>query len=284
MAKTRVLCATGFIAIVGAIAGVPSAQAPASRACEVASVKATNPDAAGPFNPQRVSIQPGERVVLNNVSLQTIIQATYRIGSSELVGGPGWLSRERFDIEAKADDPTSADQLRLMLRTLLADRFKLVVHNETRNTSIYALVLAQNGKLGPNLHQSTTDCPTLRAQAAQSGDRDPCGVLTVGNALITGRMSVRGMTVDTLAGLLGRDAGRPVIDKTGLAGSFDWELTWTPQAFLRGAFDRERFATIDPNGPSIFTAVREQLGLKLDSEKSSVDVLVIDHVEHPTED
>jgi uncharacterized protein (TIGR03435 family) len=83
--------------------------------------------------------------------------------------------------------------------------------------------------------------------------------------------------------LLARDAGRKVVDKTGLSGAFDCELTWTPQVFLQRSFDRERFSSIDPDGRSIFTAVQEQLGLKLESTRGAVDVLVIDHVEHPTE-
>jgi uncharacterized protein (TIGR03435 family) len=101
-------------------------------------------------------------------------------------------------------------------------------------------------------------------------------------ALGTGRIAVRGLTIDTLR-VLSRDVGRTVVDKTGLTGIFDWELEWTPQAFSQRSFDRERFPTIDPDGPSIFTALPEQLGLRLESQQGQRDVLVIDHVEHPTE-
>jgi uncharacterized protein (TIGR03435 family) len=110
----------------------------------------------------------------------------------------------------------------------------------------------------------------------------PCGLRTFANALMTGRMSVRGFGLDQILGLLSRDAGRKVVDKTGLTGTFDFDLTWTPQVFLQGSFDRERFPSIDADGPSIFTAVQEQLGLKLESIKGSVEFLVIDHVEPPT--
>jgi uncharacterized protein (TIGR03435 family) len=92
------------------------------------------------------------------------------------------------------------------------------------------------------------------------------------------------MTIDQFAGLLSRDAGRKVVNKTGLTGTFDLDLKWTPQSFLQGSFDRERFPFIDPDGPSIFTAVQEQLGLKLDAEKGQGEVLVIDSVEQPTPD
>ena len=96
-------------------------------------------------------------------------------------------------------------------------------------------------------------------------------------------MAVHGLGLNSLL-TVSRDAGRPIVDKTGLSGAFDWELTWTPQSFLGRAFDHERFPTIDSEGPSIFTALQEQLGLKLESDKIAVDVVVIDRVEKPTDD
>jgi uncharacterized protein (TIGR03435 family) len=99
---------------------------------------------------------------------------------------------------------------------------------------------------------------------------------------VTGKMSVRGMGLDLLAGVLSREAGRKVVDKTELSGNFDWDLAFTPQRFLERSFDRDRFPSIDPSGPSVFTAVQEQLGLKLESQKGDGSVLVIEHVEHPT--
>jgi uncharacterized protein (TIGR03435 family) len=97
-------------------------------------------------------------------------------------------------------------------------------------------------------------------------------------------MHVRGIGIEQLAGMLQRDAGRRVVNKTGLTGNFDWDLTWTPEAFRQTPFDRERFPSLDPDGPSIFTAIEEQLGLKLQPDRDEGSVLVIDHVEHPTED
>ena len=100
---------------------------------------------------------------------------------------------------------------------------------------------------------------------------------------MTGTMSVHGFALNQL-GMLARDVGRPVVDQTGLTGFFDWDLTWTPQRFLQQPFDRGQFPTIDPGGPSIFTALQEQLGLKLESQSGEHTVLVIDHIEKPTPD
>ena len=157
-----------------------------------------------------------------------------------------------------------------------------MVHTETRTDPIWALVLARpDGKLGPNLHRATTSCAALR-EAAQPRE-DPCGLRSFAVGIGTGRMSVHGFRIAQLA-VVARDAGRRVVDKTGLTGDFDWDLTWTPQVFLQGSFDRERFPSIDPDGPSVFTALSEQLGLKLESTKGSSDALIIDHVEQPTSD
>jgi uncharacterized protein (TIGR03435 family) len=222
---------------------------------------------------------------MTNVTLRILLQIAYP-GPSEIVGGPGWMgsgpSGDRFDVNAKAAAPASREQLQLMLRTLLADRFKLVVHTETRVEPVYALVLARrDGSLGPGLHSATTDCATLRAAAAATGPLRGAGPCGLGG--LPGNMHVRGLGIEQLAGMLQRDAGRRVVNKTGLTGNFDWDLAWTPQAFQQTPFDRERFPSIDPDGPSIFTAIEEQLGLKLQPDKDEGEVLVIDHVEQPTE-
>jgi len=270
------------IASMGRIAAGQASQAPPPPAFEVASVKANK---SGPDSAQRAGLQPGERVTMTNVTLRTLIQIAYP-GMSEIVGGPGWVGSgpagDRFDVNAKADAPASREQLQSMLRTLLADRFKLAIHTESRDEPVFALVFARSDhRLGRNLRPAATDCAALRAAAA--GSAEPCGIRTFATALMTGRMSVRGLGLDQIVGVLSRDAGRKVVDKTGLTGAFDCELTWTPQAFLQRPFDRERFPSIDADGPSIFTAVQEQLGLKLEAARGAVDVLVIDHVERPTE-
>jgi uncharacterized protein (TIGR03435 family) len=211
-------------------------------------------------------------------------------GFSGISGGSTWIGEAgpssnaaRFDVTAKADAPSSHDQLQMMLRTLLADRFKLVVHTETKDEPVYALVLARSdGHLGPQLHPEERDCEPLRAVArAQPGGADPCGTPSRNGV---GRISARSKSIDLLAAILRGDLDRPVVNKTGLTGSYDWDLTWTPRQFLQSAFDHDQFPTIDPDGPSVFTAVQEQLGLKFVSEKEDQPGLVIDHVEQPTPD
>jgi uncharacterized protein (TIGR03435 family) len=222
---------------------------------------------------------------MTNVTLRILIQIAYP-GPTEIAGGPSWIgsgpSGDRFDVNAKAEMASSREQLQLMLRTLLADRFKLVVHTETKVEPVYALVLVKrDGSLGPNLHRAAADCAALRTAAAAAGPLRGAGPCGLGG--LPGNMHIRGIGIDQLAVMLQRDAGRRVVNKTGLTGNFDWDLTWTPDAFRQAPFDRERFPTIDPDGPSIFTALQEQLGLKLEPENGQGDVLVIDHAEKPTE-
>ena len=260
-------------------------------AFEVASVKQNT---SGPGTPQRVVVQPGDRVTFTNVATRVLILEAYADGSDhDLVGGPDWIGKSaqpnfdvpRFDVAAKANRPVTRDELRAMLRGLLAERFKLVTHTEMRGTPIFALVMARrDGSLGPQLHQARASCAELRA-AAQTLERgkDPCGAASFANFLMTGTMSIHGFALNQL-GALAREVGRPVVDKTGLTGFFDWDLTWTPQRFLQQPFDRAQFPTIDPNGPSIFTALQEQLGLKLESHAGEHSVIMIDHVERPTPD
>jgi uncharacterized protein (TIGR03435 family) len=220
------------------------------------------------------------------MQLQTLIYFAYNVDQYHLSGVPSWVGGrpgtdvERFDISAKAHAPASADQVRLMLRQLLVDRFHLVTHTEIRDTPIYALVVMDaNGTLGPNLHRAEVDCATLRAAAGGELSRTalPCGF-----NLQIGRRAARGLGIRELAGWLAADAGRPVVDMTGLDGVFDFDVTYTPDQLRHHPPDR--FPTVDPDGPSVFAAVQEQLGLKLEPQEGLGEVLVIDHVEHPTPD
>jgi uncharacterized protein (TIGR03435 family) len=175
----------------------------------------------------------------------------------------------------------------LMIRALLAERFKLTVHSETKDAAIYALVMARSdGRLGPELHRSETDCAAVMAAARgrgapplppPPGSPMPCGIrIGIGN------LAVGGAPLSQVASRLSMFVGRVVLDRTGLAGPFDVNLTWTPDQMPQrppGAPD----LPVDPNGPSIFTAVQEQLGLKLDSQRGPVEMLVIDRAEHPVE-
>jgi uncharacterized protein (TIGR03435 family) len=267
---------------------LPAQSAPPAK-FEVASIKLNK---SGPGSLQRAGFSPGDRVSFINVPLFVLIQSAY--GTVD-VTGPAWIGKpgqpnwdvDRFDVLAKAEDPSTQAQLQAMLRELLADRFKLVAHTETRQEPIWAIVLARrDGKLGPKLRSATVTCAELRAlwKPREPGEPDPCGTRSFVNALVTGTMSVRGFTLDQL-GILSMELGRRrVVDQTGLSGAFDWDLTWTPQRFVQGSFDRDRFPNVDPDGPSLTTALADQLGLKFESQKGDDTVLVIDHVEQPTPD
>jgi uncharacterized protein (TIGR03435 family) len=262
---------------------------------EVASVK-PNTSGTGFIN---MSVQPGGRYTAINVPLRLLILNAYRVQENQLVGAPDWATNERFDITAKADGdirppvpggPPSPVQF--MLQALLEDRFKLAVHRETRDMPIYALTLARaDGKLGPQLKPSTTDCAALVAARGGRGGPPPPGLPPpgerpmCGTRMMPGNISGGSMTLQQLTTTLAMLTRRVVIDKTGLAGGFDIDLTFTPDQMPGppppGA---PPLPAIDPNGPSIFTAVQEQLGLKLEASRGPAEVLVIDHVERPTPD
>ena len=241
---------------------------------------------------------------MTNLPLRTIIAAAYGtpqpLADFQLVGGPKWLDTDRFDIIAKAaDDPPPGPNgpppaMFLMLQSLLEERFHLTVHRETKDLPMYALVLARSdGKLGPQIHPSATDCAALmasmRARAGgpppppAPGERPPCGA-----RMFPGNITAGGMTMAQMVSGLGRTPGinRPVVDRTGLTGAFDFDLTYTPDQMPQG--ERPPGAPplppVDPNGPSLFTALQEQLGLKLEPTRGPVDVIVIDRAEPPTED
>jgi uncharacterized protein (TIGR03435 family) len=235
--------------------------------------------------------------MVTNYPLRGLIQFAYQLQGFQVDGGPGWISSDRFDIVAKAEgDPPPVppggppDEMMLMLRTLLAERFKLAMHKETRELPVYALVIARaDGKLGPRLHQSSTDCQSLLTPrpggpppvAPAPGARPLCG-LRGGPASLT----AGGFPLSQLASALSQRLQRVVVDRTGLTGNFDFDLTFAPDQIpkeLQGP-DAPPSPPIDPNAPSIFTALQEQLGLKLDSQKGPVEVSVIDRVERPTED
>jgi len=276
---------------------------------EVASIK---PNKSGDGRVM-LGIQPGGRLTATNVTLRMLIRNAYQLQDFQVIGGPSWLADDHFDIIAKAEEGDFGDPFRatqngepsrgqLMMRALLADRFKLVVHTENKDMPIYALVLARSdGKLGPQLKVSETDCAAMMAAGRGRGrgpammpppappqpgapppPPPPCGI-----RIGPGNMAVGGSSMAQVATSLSMFAGRIVQDKTGLSGNYDFTLMWTPdQVAQRPPGAPEPLINgvpIDPNGPSLFTAVQEQLGLKLESQRGPVTVLVIDRAEHPTE-
>ena len=258
----------------------------AGPAFEVASIK---PNVSGD---PRVSIQwsQGGRFTAINAPLRALIRVAYQLQDFELSGGPKWIDAERVDIVAKAEGEPAPAQMRLMLRNLLADRFKLQLHRETRNLPFYALVLARSdGRMGPDLRRSDGDC----SQSAplqdtlgitpRPGPPDPdatCGFFGPGPG---GSAKFRGVTIAGLARFLAPPARRPVFDRTGLTGYFDADLEPTaefgPPPPPPGVADRIDRGSL----PSIFTVLQERLGLKLDAQRGPVDVFAIDRLEHPVE-
>jgi uncharacterized protein (TIGR03435 family) len=266
------------------ISAQPPARDAAQPAFEVASVKPNKSgDPGGSFGGR-----PGGQLIVRNYTLRNMIRNAYGLQYFQMVGGPDWIDSDRFDIVAKAADDAPPERLLLMVRALLADRFKLVVHNETREIPIYALVMSRtDGKPGPQLRPAAVDCAAMAAAAraggapvprAPAGERPICGMQTA-----PGRMLAGGYALSDVARNLSNFAGRMVVDKTGLAGTFDLDLAWTPDQLPQGPLP-PGVPAIDPNGPSIFTAMQEQLGLKLDSQRGPVELLVIDGAEKPTED
>lgn len=276
---------------------------------EVASVKPSNPNPTGPLGAAPFVLPALGRLTAQNITLRMLVMAAYQKQPFEIVGGPEWQNSDKFDINAKAPDTSpTTDQLLGMLQTLLADRFKLKVHTETRDVPIYALVLARGDRRpGPKMKQSTDNCPDFKVQQQQQleaiakgglqglaasamkpGETRPCavGAFPAGPGLIG--LKASGQAMPTLALVLTQLMGRPVIDRTELSGSYDFELTIDLQTLLR--LQAEMGLPVPPlpaglpEAPSLTTVLQEDLGLKLDSQRGPGQVLVIDSADRPTPD
>src|SRR5688572_9050723 len=247
-------------------------------AFEVASIKFNRSGATG-VGATTLLFQPDGRFKAVNEPLWRLIaeayRSTYQLRRFEIEGIPPAMDNDRFDVDAVPQGTPSFSEQRQMLQRLLADRFKLTLHRETRDLPIYELVKARaDGRLGERLKPSEVDCSNVRAgaspPASQPGQPPSCMMI-----FVQGRLISYGMTVRQLAEMgLSRSVLRPVVDRTGLTGSYTWTLEWAPDD------------NPDANGelPSLMTALVEQLGLKLESARGPVDVIVIDHVEQPTPD
>ena len=240
---------------------------------EIATIR---PDTSGEQGAQ-LGPRPGGRLIGTNQTVRNLIRNAFNVQPDQLLGGPDWMDSDRFDIQAKAADADlnekgmlSYPQFMLRLQSLLEDRFKMVTHWETRERPVYVLMVASAGKLGPNLKPHTGDCnrppgtaPSPSAPATFCGTRfNPA----------SGQVTGAGITMETFSRNLSGGTGRYIIEKTGLTGAYDLELAYTP--------DQSATTT----GPSLFTALQEQLGLRLDAQRAPIDVLVVDRVERPTAD
>jgi uncharacterized protein (TIGR03435 family) len=222
-----------------------------------------------------------------------MIRNAYQLQEYQIVGGPDWINDDRFDVTAKAaNSDTPPLQLLAMVQTLLADRFKLRVHRETREVPVYALVMARDDRrLGPRLQKAAADCDALLAALGRggapppptpAGERPPCGIRQV-----PGRMMAGGSLLSDVGRNLAPSTGRLVIDRTGLTGRFDLDLEWTPDSMPTPPPPGAPPSVLPPppaDGPSLFAAIQEQLGLKLEATRGPVEVLVIDSAERPMPD
>jgi uncharacterized protein (TIGR03435 family) len=238
------------VCVLGAIYG----QSATGPRFEVASVK---PSSADPDSSSGIGTGHG-RLDANNVTLKRCIMGAYGVGPLQISGGPDWIESDRFEISAKADQPINDDAvLMLMLQGLLAERFKLALHRETRTISSLVLEVAKNG---PKLEKAEAGESITNTSTSNSG-------VTI---------DVHRTDMDTFARVIARNMSLPVVNSTGLVGIFNFKLSWTPESTKAGTS-----GTIE--GPSVFTAIQEQLGLRLRSQKAPVEILVIDHVERPSE-
>ncbi len=237
-------------------------QTPAPKEFVAASIKPSAPGGRG----FRMQIAPGGRVMASGVTASLLMQQAYEVREFQIQGAPGWMASDRYDITTVAEGGTQPDDLRPMMQALLADRFKLAMHRETKELPVFALVAAKGG---PKFHAS-----------ASGGDGPGNGrMMRMGR----GQIELQHGTMGFFANELARQLGRTVIDKTELGGEYDIKLEWTPDEATPGPPTGERPVPADAPGPSIFTALQEQLGLKLESTKGPVEILVIDRVEKPTE-
>ena len=264
------------------LSAVPLVSQSGPPAFEAASIKVNKSGDVG----GRFGGRPGQ-IVVTNYTLRDIIRNAYGLQRYQIVGGPDWLGQDRFDITARAPEGTPQPQMLTMVQTLLADRFKLRVHRETRDLPVYGLIVARSDRrLGPKMQPASFDCAGLAAARSRgenppmpqpSGERPVCGAQAN-----PGRLMVGGYAIPDFARNLAGFAGRPIVDRTGLTGTYDFELLWTPDEPPPPGIALP--AWYDPNGPPLVTAVQEQLGLKLDATTGPVDVVVIDSAERPTED
>lgn len=241
------------------------------------------------------NVPPTGQFRLINIPFSTLITAAYQVQPYQVPNLPAWARDERYDIVAKLD-PQIAGRLQpdghpptwaLALRRLLTERAQLAFHRETRQLPVYALVMARaNRRPGPNLRPAQADCDALRLQAvtaartgqpspypANTPDWVPCGLRNQPGRLVSG-----GFGFAEFLNALATQLGRPVVDRSGLEGKWDLALTYTPESRLAAG------TSPDPSAPDLFTALQEQLGLKLESTQGPVNVFVIDRLERPVQD
>ena len=249
------------------------AQAPHARAFEVASIKPFD----GDMHQVRVQMSPGGRYNAKGVNVRMLVQQAFDVRDFQIAGGPSWLASDRWEINAKAEgeEPIGREDLKPMLQALLKDRFKLTFKNETKDGQIYELVQAKGGHKLKEVDAAASQRPMMR--------------------VMMGQLNAEGATVAQFIGMISNTVGKPIIDKTDLKGNYNFKLEWAhepghagfsgPPGGAPGGYGGPNHAehSSTNSGASIFTAVQDHLGLKLESKKGPVPMLVIDRIEKPSE-
>lgn len=234
----------------------------------------------------------GDGLSMTNLPVHQLLAQAYQLNQDRIFGEPSWSTTDRFDVEAKVAGPDAAAlkqlpvaQRRSMVQQILTDRFKLVAHHETRDLPVYTLVVAKSGAK----FKDVSDAPPTAA--------NPCPRMGPRMSMGPGKLMVNDGTMEMFLQILSQQLGRTIVDKTGLTGSYDFTLQWTPDNAAAGPPSSAVGAPgpaapggampspppPDASGASLFTAIQEQLGLKLEPTKAPIDVLVIDHIEKPSE-
>jgi bla regulator protein BlaR1 len=287
--QRKTLTIVGLVCCAGA--GLFAQSAVRAQGFDVASIKPADPSARG----TTIQSAPGGRFRALAITVKGLIQQAYDVREFQISGAPGWADSIKYDITAKVDDPSVdaglpddpgklnamqrqkfQEHQRQRLQALLAERFQLKLHRETREMGVYTLAVAKDG---PKLKESKADDPPIEGFNGPGARRGQA--MRMGRGQFTAQM----VPIQFLEQALSQQLGRTVIDKTGLTGNYDFTLQWTPDQALSGGFAGEPkdSASAPDTGPSIFTAIQEQLGLRLESQKGPVDILVIDRVEQPSE-
>lgn len=298
------VCCAGLALTLHAQGQAPAPEPPSPDAepkFEVTSVKKSGPT---PQMGMMFGLRPNGRFAME-MPVGALITLAYGIHRFQLIGGPAWLNTDRFTINAVEEDlpipptvPGTPTRMQLLVRSLLQERFALVIHNETRELPLSYLVLArEDRKLGDRLRPSTVDCRAYlaeRAKAAKEGAPPTPPVPSKPGEILPctlmggfGRITAGSAQMSNVASMLGNMLGRPIYDRTNLTGSFDIQLEYTPDQMPQlppGATLPPGLTMPSPDGPSLSTALQEQLGLKLENTRGPVDVIVIDSVSQPEPD
>jgi uncharacterized protein (TIGR03435 family) len=284
-------------AALGFLPAVLLAQTESRPSFDVVSIKRNQTNQGIPA----VAFQPGGRMIAGNVAVRDVILVAYGLEDVQLVNAPDWTSTERFAIEARTAADTPSPAIRLMLRSMLADRLGFVAHQERRDLPMFALTMARADKrLGPRARASGAECAPIQPPpgvpmppppppppaggpapmriilAADEPPRRRCGA-----AMAPGWISARSITMKELTRVLAQLLRRPVNDETGLTGEFDLDMLFAPDSGAGALVGPPPTAVAD--APSLPTALQDDLGMKLDSRRGPVDVLVVDRIDRPTE-